>query len=75
MVTDSAGNVATQPFTLVVTSPPLPAVTVLDPVPIGNYPGLLNGTTVIPTHIALGAQGAARTVQVIAADGIAQVVF
>ena len=53
----------------------LPPVTILDPVPIGGYKGLLNGPTIIPTRVALAVQGAARTVQGTAADGIAQVVF
>jgi len=68
-VTDSAGtNATSQQLTLDVTSPPLPAVTILDPVP-----QLLNGAQIIPTRIILAAAG--RPVQGIAADGIAQVVL
>jgi len=67
-VTDSGGDAATQQLTLVVISPPLPAVTILDPVP-----QLLNGPQITNSRSTLAASG--RQVQGIAADGIAQVVF
>jgi pimeloyl-ACP methyl ester carboxylesterase len=73
-VTDSLSNTTTQLLTLVVQPPPLPAVTILDPVPqLLNGPQIIGRGTNCANCSQLGSGG--RQVNGIAADGIAQVVF